>query len=82
MAWECGDCNAREDEEKGVAVDAVCHHCGKPLCREHQVIVGIDEAFAAPPEVLPIPGNRSAVHCDTCNRTHHVRATLLEGIHG
>ncbi len=35
MSWECGECNAREDRH--TRIDAVCHHCGKPLCREDQI---------------------------------------------
>ncbi|MFJ1762957.1 hypothetical protein ACIOD2_21780 [Amycolatopsis sp. NPDC088138] len=80
MAWECSDCNAREDEKEKVVVDAVCHHCGKPLCRDHQVIVGQDEAFAPAAPEEPALRDRSAVHCESCRRTHHSRATLLEGL--
>ena len=39
MAWECGECNNRKD------IDAVCHHCGKPLCGEDQVWIA-DFVFA------------------------------------
>lgn len=80
MGWECSDCNIREDEKEGVFVDAVCHHCGKPLCRAHQVTVGTDEAFAPGGSDDPVPADRSAVHCESCRRTQHARATLLEGL--
>jgi len=69
MAWECSDCNAREDDE--VAVDAVCHHCGKPLCREHQVVVLLDDAFAPVGLKDPVLQNLFPVHCDSCGRAHH-----------
>jgi hypothetical protein len=77
MAWECSDCNAREDEQGAVVVDAVCHHCGKPLCRAHQVNVVLDDAFTASGltavglAALPALQGLGAVHCDSCGRTHH-----------
>ncbi len=77
MAWECSDCNAREDGDGKVVVDAVCHHCGKPLCRPHQLAV-IDDAFATTDSDGLIPEDRIAIHCDSCRRTHHLRATLLD----
>jgi hypothetical protein len=64
MAWECGECNAREDRH--TRIDAVCHHCGKPLCREDQVRI-IDFVFADEPGLL----GREAVHCRPCIRRHH-----------
>jgi hypothetical protein len=60
MAWECAECNSKESG--GKKIDAVCHHCGKPLCREDQVEI-LDNAFsgAAP----------TAIHCDSCRRKYH-----------
>lgn len=72
MAWECSDCNAREDGQGTVVVDAVCHHCGKPLCREHQVPVVLDPAFGAVAVLdAPVFGGLFPVHCDSCGRAHH-----------
>ena len=64
MAWECGECNAREDRH--TRIYAVCHHCGKPLCREDQVRI-VDFVFADEPG----PVGRIAVHCRPCMRRHH-----------
>jgi hypothetical protein len=64
MAWECGECNARED--KHTRIHAVCHHCGKPLCREDQVWI-VDFVFADEPG----PIGQEAVHCRPCMRRHH-----------
>ncbi|WP_372669598.1 hypothetical protein [Amycolatopsis kentuckyensis] len=68
-------------------VDAVCHHCGKPLCREHQMVVALDEAFTPTrlaDTVLSTGLDGSAigfgVHCESCRRAHHGRATLLDGL--
>lgn len=78
MVWECSDCDAREDSEGKVVVDAVCHHCGKTLCRSHQQFV-IDDAFAATGSGGLIPLDRIAVHCESCRRALHPRATPIDG---
>jgi hypothetical protein len=78
MAWECNDCDAREDSDGKVVVDAVCHHCGKPLCRSHQLAV-LDDAFAVTESDGLIPVDRIAVHCESCRRAHHPRTTLMDG---
>ncbi|MBB5851102.1 hypothetical protein ACFQ05_37400 [Amycolatopsis umgeniensis] len=79
MVWKCGDCNTREGEEE-VVIDAVCHHCGKPLCGRHQKVVETDEGFAEPRSDAPVSVIRSAVHCETCVQAHHSRATFFEGV--
>ncbi|ALG08421.1 hypothetical protein [Kibdelosporangium phytohabitans] len=73
MSWKCGECNARENKDEDVVVDAVCHHCGKPLCRKDQRTVAVDEAFAD--TEFDTGGSREAVHCDTCRKTYHPRTT-------
>ncbi|MGW3996089.1 hypothetical protein [Amycolatopsis sp. NPDC004772] len=83
MAWKCSDCDAEEDSAGKVVVDAVCHHCGKPLCRLHQQAV-LDDAFAvdtsaAMDSIGLIPVDRIAVHCESCRRDHHPRAALMNG---
>ncbi|MEU5260487.1 hypothetical protein [Amycolatopsis sp. NPDC021455] len=87
MAWECSDCSEREDDQDGVVIDAVCHHCGKPLCRKDQMVVALDDAFAparltdvVPPEGFGVAPAGFAVHCKSCLTAHHGRATLLEGL--
>jgi hypothetical protein len=65
MSWECAECNAREDRQ--TRIDAVCHHCGKPLCRWDRVLVA-DLAFA---------GGQVAVHCGPCKRRHHATDVSL-----
>jgi hypothetical protein len=64
MAWECAECHARES--RGNRIDAVCHHCGKLLCRDDRVLIA-DLAFA---------GSRGgtdqvAVHCRPCKEQYH-----------
>lgn len=64
MAWECAECNARERTRN--AIDAVCHHCGKPLCREHRIEIA-DLAFAGVSE----PISQVAIHCQKCKHQYH-----------
>lgn len=70
MGWRCAECGKAEEGKK-FAIDAVCHHCGKPLCRTHQNRIG-DDAFHGH------EGQSSrAVHCPQCRRRHH--AALFQG---
>jgi len=62
MAWECAECNAREDSQ--IRIDAVCHHCGKPLCRGDRVELA-DSAFSSS------HGDQVAVHCRPCRHRYH-----------
>ena len=72
MAWECAECGHREDRH--VRVDAVCHHCGKLLCRDDRVEIA-DLAFAGTPGPIP----RTAIHCRRCKQRHHVPDIPLSG---
>jgi hypothetical protein len=73
VTWECAECHATEDQR--TRIDAVCHHCGKPLCHDDQVLIP-DLAFAAS------AGNVSAeaVHCQSCKRRHHKMPTISLGV--
>lgn len=64
MTWECAECHT--PESKGKPIDAVCHHCGRPLCREDRVLIP-DLVFAATPGEV----SAQAVHCRSCRREHH-----------
>lgn len=68
MSWECGECGAVEGKDK-ITVDAICHHCGKPLCQKHRIQI-VDDAFSSDDE----PVSREAYHCDECKKVHHPRA--------
>lgn len=66
--WMCGHCERVEDGKERIegtdellVVDAVCHHCGKPLCQEHQRR-RIDEGFSYERR----EGRPESVHCNTC----------------
>jgi hypothetical protein len=65
MAWEC-DCRQNE-------MFAVCHHCGKPLCRTHGAVITDDDFSPGDP-----PSVRSAVHCQGCWDKYHPRAQEVE----
>ena len=52
MSWECAEC--RRGEGQRTLIDAVCHHCGKLLCREDRSVIA-DTAFDPP--------GGEAVHC-------------------
>jgi hypothetical protein len=86
MSWSCGACrrihrDSTVDEDHRIVVDAVCHHCGKPLCTwepdddsdreacQHWIL---DEAFRGDHETL-----KPACHCRDCLRTHHPAARLI-----
>jgi hypothetical protein len=68
--WHCAECHASEDG--ATAVDAVCHHCGKPLCRRDQVLIP-DEAFAT----LSAMADAVAVHCRSCRHEFHPGPYIL-----
>ncbi len=67
MTWECAECHASEvRDDRRTRIDWVCHHCGKPLCRDDRLLVP-DLAFAhAAGEV-----GAEAVHCRSCKRRYH-----------
>lgn len=64
--WECAECNSRETDSGTVRINAVCHHCGKPLCQKDRTQI-IDNAFSSEHG----PAGRSAFHCRPCRRLHH-----------
>lgn len=65
MPWRCAECGRAEQGRK-VVINAVCHHCGKALCREHQRHV-LDEAFHGHSGSAP----SSAIHCQECRSACH-----------
>lgn len=65
MAWECAEC-VRE------RMSVVCHHCGKPLCEEHAVVVE-DDALSD----REGPVSDKAAHCEDCQKQHHPRLQLV-----
>jgi hypothetical protein len=66
MTWECSECH--RPEGKGVRIDAVCHHCGKPLCLDDRVLIS-DNVFS---EL-----GAEAVHCRSCKNEYHPREITL-----
>ena len=66
VAWECAECHRREEEDQ-IRINAVCHHCGKPLCRDDRVLIA-DIAFATAPGET----RQEAVHCKACKRLYHM----------
>jgi hypothetical protein len=73
MTWECAECQSAEGQRS--LIDAVCHHCGKLLCRQDRVLIA-DAAFD------PSGGeaaDQTAVHCRACSRQHHNRMDALFG---
>lgn len=70
MIWECGSCSQLESRQ--LVVNAVCHHCGTPLCREDQHLL-FDGAFSGPFAA------RRAVHCKPCRDKHHPMSIGLGG---
>lgn len=65
MSFRCEHCSKTEPTIKVVAV---CHHCGKPLCKDDAIGLH-DPAFATEVgEAAPI-----AVHCRPCRERYHSR---------
>jgi hypothetical protein len=64
VSWECAECGRKED--RVVRVDAVCHHCGKLLCRDDRIEIA-DSAFASTLGQLGL----TATHCGGCKRQYH-----------
>lgn len=65
MTWECAECHAVEG--KKTHIDAVCHHCGKLLCRDDQKLLP-DLAFSAATGEI----GAEAVHCRDCRHQYHM----------
>ena len=72
MSWECAECHVREGADRNF-IDAVCHHCGKPLCHQHRVRLA-DDAFSDVEGQIPA----FAMHCRECKQLYHPRAIVLE----
>ncbi|MBN2396480.1 MAG: hypothetical protein JXC36_08490 [Candidatus Atribacteria bacterium] len=58
MALICAICN----NEKA---DVVCHHCGKPLCKDDKCRFSVDKDEAFSDESI------SAFHCNECLKKYH-----------
>lgn len=63
MSWRCGKCG-EVDGKIDNRVNAVCHHCGKPLCQDHRIEI-LDEVFSS---------DCKAYHCEECKKNFHPRA--------
>jgi len=61
MGWECGICRVPEVPGE-LEIDAVCHHCGAPLCPSDRFELR-DPAF----------GGARAFHCRGCAERYHPR---------
>lgn len=69
MPWECGECGSQEGKKDGeIMIDALCHHCGKPLCKKHRISIE-DDAFSNTSTL-----SRQAFHCADCKKAYHPRA--------
>jgi DNA-directed RNA polymerase subunit RPC12/RpoP len=69
MTWRCAECG---DPETGKnQIDVVCHHCGKPLCKEDRTSSDGD-VFSE----VDRPIRNRAYHCHDCYQTHHVTASF------
>ena len=72
MAWECAECGVNHRQKR---IDGVCHHCGKPLCGNDQVLIA-DDAF----DSSSGGASQVAVHCRACRRQHHRLASVPLGL--
>jgi hypothetical protein len=69
VTWECVECNVEDRQNR---IDGVCHHCGKPLCRNDQVLIP-DDAFST----FSGEASQVAVHCRACRRRYHPGSVSL-----
>lgn len=91
MSWSCGACrrvhkDPAVDDDERILVDAVCHHCGKPLCTwepdEDDSEGGpcqnwiFDDAFTAEGDE-PV----AACHCRDCLGAQHPTARTIARPH-
>ena len=65
MSWKCAVCGAQEGEGDTL-INGICHHCGKPLCQEHQIVL-LDSVFGHDKE----NPRAEAIHCADCRRKYH-----------
>jgi hypothetical protein len=59
----------------------VCHHCGRPVCEQHGLVVPADDAFAASGEepdrrtlqsaAQAVKHPQAAMHCKQCAEKEH-----------
>lgn len=85
MSWKCGACGRHEGDRMEVddpgfqiEVNAVCHHCGTPLCNWHRDDASCqywidDEAFAE-----DTGDGRRACHCRACLHRHHPGGRIVD----
>ena len=65
-------------------VISVCHHCGRPLCEEHGLVISADDAFddsgeepdrrTAQSGTSAVKRPQPAMHCKQCLDESHPRA--------
>jgi hypothetical protein len=55
-----------QGEPESEAPIFVCHHCGKPVCEKHGLVVSADDAFDGSDPLV----SRAAMHCGECARYH------------
>jgi uncharacterized protein with PIN domain len=65
LSWECSHCGKKEPDD-GVVIDAVCHHCGRPLCSKDRIAID-DEVF----DSRAVPRAAVAFHCEECRKRFH-----------
>lgn len=77
MPWVCGNCNRAEGKNGSsgeIKIEAVCHHCGRPLCQDDRFQVE-DDAFG----YKGAGGESYASHCLECAKQYHPRAERIGG---
>jgi hypothetical protein len=78
MTLKCSEDGKPEDLSRNHAIYA-CHHCGRPVCQDHGLVVSADDAFDDSVEdsgddttsVKRIP--QRAMHCKQCAEQDHGR---------
>jgi hypothetical protein len=84
MTLKCSEDGRPEDLSRNRAI-YVCHHCGRPVCQEHGLVVSADDAFDDSVEasgtgttsVRRVP--QPAMHCKQCAEQYHRKADKHPG---
>lgn len=78
MTLRCSEDGRPEDLSRNHAI-YICHHCGRPVCQDHGLVVSADDAFDDSAEE-PRDGTTSvkrvpqpAMHCKQCAEDSHRR---------
>jgi hypothetical protein len=80
MTLKCSEDGKREDLSRNHAIYA-CHHCGRPVCQDHGLVVSADDAFddSVDDTTSVKRAPQPAMHCKQCAEQDHGRVSKHPG---